>query len=233
MLNILKELNNIKSRINELESLPVIEKDILLAQIRELYNMVLEAETSKEDGGTESFELETSIEDRPETDSGTSDAADPEPATDSSSEPETEDQESVPEPDIKDSQPAETESSKQKEKKPSPEILAEKYQEGKSFINERLAQKNGKVDLSSQLQSKPIKDIEAAIGINDKYKLIRDLFNGNPEIFGETINQLNQASNFNEAFKYINANFDWEMEDESVQLLLDLVRRKFIVDKNG
>jgi hypothetical protein len=59
------------------------------------------------------------------------------------------------------------------------------------------------------------------------------LFNGKPEIFNQTIEKLNTASNFNEAFNYISSNFEWEMEDEPVQFLLDLVRRKFITDKNG
>ncbi len=209
MLNILKELNNIKSRLDELESIPAIEKDILLEQIRELYKMVLEVEDTGDDKVL-----------KDEDEAGKQDSI--------------EDQEAAPEPGKKDeSLPPEKKPLQQKDKKPSPEILAEKYRDGKSFINERLAQKNGKEDLSSKLQSKPIKDIAAAIGINDKYKLIRDLFKGNPDIFEETIIQLNQASNFNEAYKYITSNFDWEMEDESVLLLLDLVRRKFIVDKNG
>ena len=241
MLNILKELNNIKSRLTELGSLPTIERDILLGQIRELYTMVLEAGTAKGDKGTDSFELETVTE--------SSSKPEPEPADNRSDnqdnilltagagpgrEEPPEEQEAFPEPDEKDIPlPTDGKSNKQKDKKPSQEILADKYHSGKSYINERLAHKNGTEDLSSKLQSKPIKDIGGAIGINDKYKLIRDLFNGNPGIFEETIIQLNQASNFNEAFKYINSNFDWEMEDESVQLLLDLVRRKFIVDKNG
>lgn len=111
--------------------------------------------------------------------------------------------------------------------------LAEKYQGGKNYINEQLARDNEKGDLSAKLKSKPIGDIASAVGINDKYKLVRDLFGGNPDVYEKTIAELNRATNFNEAFKYINDNFDWEMEDESVQLLLDLVRRKFIVDKNG
>jgi hypothetical protein len=233
MLNILKELNNIKNQLINMGSLPAIEKDILLSQIRELYTMVLEAGTLKEELD-ESFELETAAEN---TSGGAREGSRQEkmPAAEGETGRNVSAKDQVPDPGAGADEPPPPGKTapKQKEKKPSPEILAEKYQAGKSFINERLAQANGKKDLSSKLQSKPIEDIAGALGLNDKYKLIRDLFSGNPEIFEETVDRLNQASNFNEAFKYINANFDWEMEDESVQLLLDLVRRKFIVDKNG
>ena len=50
--------------------------------------------------------------------------------------------------------------------------------------------------------------------------------------FQNTITELDGASNFNEAFSYISGSFEWDMEDDSVQLLLELVRRKFIVNQN-
>jgi hypothetical protein len=34
------------------------------------------------------------------------------------------------------------------------------------------------------------------------------------------------------AFNYITSSFDWDMEEDSVQMLLDLVRRKFIVNQD-
>jgi hypothetical protein len=109
-------------------------------------------------------------------------------------------------------------------------ILADKYKSNKRFINESLAA--GREDVGSRIQSKPIRNISSALGINDRFKLIKELFNGDKESFQNTIGVLDGASNFNEAFNYINATFDWDMEEESVQLLLDLVRRKFIVTQN-
>jgi len=111
-----------------------------------------------------------------------------------------------------------------------PTILADKYKAGTKFINESLAGK--KQDISSKIQSTPISNIGSALGINDRFKLINDLFNGDKDSFQNTIGILNGAANFNEAFNYITSSFDWDMEEDSVQLLLELVRRKFIVNQN-
>lgn len=113
-----------------------------------------------------------------------------------------------------------------------PEILADKYKSEKNYINEALSHNNGKQDVSARLQSKPIKQISTSLGINDRFKLINELFNGDKDSFQKTIGILDDAQNFNEAITYINSSFEWDMEDESVQMLLDLVRRKFIVNQD-
>ena len=113
-----------------------------------------------------------------------------------------------------------------------PAILADKYKGEKKFINESLAESGRKQDISNKIQSKPIRNIGSALGINDRFKLINDLFNGDKDSYQNTINILDGASNFNEAFNYITSSFDWDLEEESVQMLLELVRRKFIVNRN-
>jgi hypothetical protein len=113
-----------------------------------------------------------------------------------------------------------------------PATIADKFKGGKRFINERLGDNGNRQDLSSKLQSKPILDIGTSLGLNDRFKLINELFNGDKDSYQQTIDILDGANNFNEAFSYINTSYDWDMEDDSVQMLLDLVRRKFIVNKN-
>ncbi len=113
-----------------------------------------------------------------------------------------------------------------------PATIADKFKGGKKFINERFGDNGNRQDLSSKLQSKPIRDIGTSLGLNDRFKLINELFKGDKDSYLQTIYKLDSASNFNEAFNYISTSYDWDMEDDSVQLLLDLVRRKFIVHKN-
>jgi hypothetical protein len=117
-------------------------------------------------------------------------------------------------------------------KESEPAILADKYKNDKKLIYESLGDTAEKQDISSKMQSKPIRSIGTALGINERFQLIRDLFNGDKASFENTINTLDAAANFNEAFNYINSSFDWDMEEDSVHLLLELVRRKFIVNKN-
>lgn len=107
------------------------------------------------------------------------------------------------------------------------EILAEKLKETGEFMNEVLARYANTFDLSRKMQSQPISDISAAIGLNDKFLFIKELFNNNTEIYNITINTLNKASDFNNAIQYIDSNFKWDFENPTVQKVLELIRRRF------
>jgi hypothetical protein len=109
-------------------------------------------------------------------------------------------------------------------------IVADKFHKNEPLINELIAKQATKKDISSVMQSKPIKDIEAAIGVNERFIFIKELFNGDAETYVKTITILNNAHNFNEAFNYINQTFSWDFESGSAHKLLDLVRRKHIID---
>jgi hypothetical protein len=111
-------------------------------------------------------------------------------------------------------------------------IIAEKFLKQGEFINEKIGGGNKGRDLSSRIQSTPIKSIGGSMGINDKFYFIRELFNGNAEYFRQAMNVLDQAENFNEAYTYIQKTFDWDMDSETVQQLLNLIRRKFISTGN-
>lgn len=81
-------------------------------------------------------------------------------------------------------------------------------------------------------QTKPVASIVSAIGINDRYNFIRELFNNDINGFENTIRILDEAANFNEAYNYMIQNFDWDMDSETVQLLLDIIRKKYIKGKH-
>lgn len=111
-------------------------------------------------------------------------------------------------------------------------ILSDRFKKGSS-LNETVGQTKSYQDLSSKLQSKPIMNISSGIGLNEKFSFIHTLFRGDTNKYNETIQILNNVSNFNEAYNYLNEHFDWDMNSEPVQKILDLIRRKFIVNKNG
>ena len=98
-------------------------------------------------------------------------------------------------------------------------------------FNESLT-KDKKPDLASRLQSKPIKDISASIGLNDRFTFISQLFKGDAKKYDHTIAILNEATDFNAAYRYIDENLEWDMNDENVQKILELVRRKHIMNTN-
>jgi len=110
-----------------------------------------------------------------------------------------------------------------------PEIVADKFQNAKTFRHEDLARKQPQNNLSARMQSKPITDLGKAIGLNDKFLFVRELFEGDKEKYHEAIQIINEMPNYEEAEEYIRQRFNWDEEKPEVNRFMDLVRRKFTV----
>ncbi len=212
-----KSIKNFKNR----SSLPRVEIDLTLEKVRKLYDSLqsliekspveISTPTEEKPGNINTFELEENSSD---TDKNITEAS---PVI-------------TKEPGKKPEEELQIKFGEQKNGKT--EIVADRLQNGQSFRNESLRQQVSSKDLSSKLKSQPISDIGAAMGLNEKFSFIRELFNNDPDKFTETINILNRASNFNEAYSYLSDKFDWDMDDSQVQKLLDLTRRKLIIREN-
>ena len=105
-------------------------------------------------------------------------------------------------------------------------ILAEKFS-AESSINENLAGKHSK-DLESRLKGQPIDNISRNIGINDRFLIIRELFQGDAEKFSELIGRLDRADNFEAARGIMEKQFSESMDHEGVAILEGLVKRRHI-----
>lgn len=107
-------------------------------------------------------------------------------------------------------------------------VLGETLQMNQRLINESLNNAIQKTDISQWLSSKPLSSIESAIGINDKFLFIRELFNNNPDAFSSTVKKIDACSGLNEALEYLQTQVSWDFESETAQKFLVLVRRRFI-----
>jgi len=105
-------------------------------------------------------------------------------------------------------------------------ILAEKFTP-ESSINENLAGKLGH-DADAKLVGKPIDNISRNIGINDRFLIIRELFDGNADRFTNLVNALDNAENFAAASGILKDQFAGTMDHEGVQILTGLLKRRFI-----
>lgn len=106
-------------------------------------------------------------------------------------------------------------------------ILAEKIRPSAyNPINETLAQKNPVTDLSSRLQTAPLVTIASGVGLNDRFLYIRELFQGNSDLYGKTVSKLDAAESLNDALDFIGRNFDWDKENSTVQKFIHLVHRR-------
>jgi hypothetical protein len=78
-----------------------------------------------------------------------------------------------------------------------------------------------------KIQNTPIQDIKTAIGINDKFQFIKELFNNNPEEFQDIIQKLNNADNLEHALSFIQ-NYNWDFENPIVERFINLINRRHL-----
>lgn len=83
-------------------------------------------------------------------------------------------------------------------------------------------------DIASELRrSESVADLHRAIGINDKFLMIRDLFGGDGEAFERAIEALNGFDNLDDCMIYVAENYAWNANSDGAKLLMELLERKF------
>ncbi len=96
-------------------------------------------------------------------------------------------------------------------------------------INDKLRQ--GKTELMEVLKETPVKDLRKAIGINDRFLFINDLFRGDETMYERSIKTINNFSIYAEAEYWITrelkVKLGWPAEHPSVDHFVQLVRRRF------
>ena len=105
-------------------------------------------------------------------------------------------------------------------------ILAKKFQV-ESSINENLAGTRGD-HLDTKLIGQAIDNIGRNIGINDRFLIIRELFDGNSDGFSSLISRLDTAENYQSASRLLQEHFADSMEHEGVEILAGLVKRRYL-----
>ncbi len=100
--------------------------------------------------------------------------------------------------------------------------------EGES-LNDKLRQ--GKTELMEILKDAPVKDLRKAVGINDRFLFINDLFRGDESMYERSIKTINGFNVYAEAEYWISrelkVKLGWNNEHSSVQHFDQLVKRRF------
>ena len=105
-------------------------------------------------------------------------------------------------------------------------ILAEKFS-AESSINENLAGKRNP-ETDKKLIGQPIDNISRNIGINDRFLIIRELFEGDSDQFSLLLGKLDSAENYQDATGILEERFAELMDHEGVEILKTLVKRRHI-----
>jgi hypothetical protein len=97
-------------------------------------------------------------------------------------------------------------------------------------LNEKL--KQTKIELGDTLVELPVKDLKKAIGINDRFLFINELFRGDEVMYERSIKTINSFSIYPEAEYWIKRELKlkltWADKNEAVIQFDQLIRRRFL-----
>ena len=109
--------------------------------------------------------------------------------------------------------------------------LIDAIEEEEKSIVERYAEDNGSQSLAEKLGKSPIEDLPKAIGLNQKFLFINELFDGDTDAYQQAIESLNSLSGMDEAqeaLTQLQGSDDWG-ESEAAMQFRELVERRYIV----
>lgn len=89
----------------------------------------------------------------------------------------------------------------------------------------------GDTTLSGKFQQSKIDNLKAAIGINEKFQFINELFDGNTNEYNAAVDQLNAFADSENANIYLNnlqGIYHWNMDNPVIRNFMDLVKRRFM-----
>lgn len=96
-------------------------------------------------------------------------------------------------------------------------------------LNDKL--KQGKTELVEVLKESPVKDLRKAIGINDRFLFINELFRGDESMYERCIKTINNFNIYPEAEYWISrelkVKLGWNNDSETVHHFDQLVKRRF------
>jgi hypothetical protein len=213
----LDEIRDLLQEMNAGDSVSSIEIDLVLQKTRNFYEVLLMLKQPSGDtaaagkSGIDAYETQTTADKKP---------AAKEPVKPDERYPES-----------RQTEPAEGKPSPATDKKKRTGSLPDS-QGSKKVLGESIDQPIQYQEISSRLYSKPITNLATAIGINERFLYIRELFGNDTKKYEQAIEIMNSAASFNDAYNYMIRDFTWDMDSELVQGLLELVRRKFITGQH-
>ncbi|HRP58547.1 hypothetical protein [Agriterribacter sp.] len=97
-------------------------------------------------------------------------------------------------------------------------------------LNEKLYEQ--KRELAEKLKEEPLKDIKKAIGVNDRFIFITELFRGDEAMYERSLKTINHFTIYPEAefwiLRELKLKLGWNEEHPAVKQFDQLVRRRFL-----
>lgn len=80
--------------------------------------------------------------------------------------------------------------------------------------------------LAEELTAARTRSLRQAIGINDKFLMTRDLFDGDENAYAEAIAELDKCETLDDCMIYIAENYEWNPDSEGAKFIMQLLERK-------
>ena len=102
------------------------------------------------------------------------------------------------------------------------QLIGEKFHKERS-LNDAIGESKS---TESKVSNGPISSLRAAIGLNDRFLFIREIFDNNTEKYNTIIDQLDKLKTIQEAVDYLKVNLSLQKNETSLKFV-DLLKRRF------
>lgn len=112
----------------------------------------------------------------------------------------------------------------------SPDPKKESIFEKAASLYDKIAKPVEKT-IGTQASKQPISNIKSAIGINEKFSYLKDLFKNNINEYHDALDKLNNFENYADAedfFQELKIKYNWDTESKSFIGLADLLSRRYL-----
>jgi hypothetical protein len=80
--------------------------------------------------------------------------------------------------------------------------------------------------LADEINHSRLRSLRNGIGLNDKFLMIRDLFDGDGDAYEEAINALDELETLDDCMIHIIENYAWNPDSEGSKFIMQLLERK-------
>jgi hypothetical protein len=95
-------------------------------------------------------------------------------------------------------------------------------------LYDQLSQSEPRATLADNFQRRKIAKLRDSLSINQKFMFTKMLFNGDFEIFSQTIERLDMLDNLSQALNFFQNDFpEWDRESEECQEFMAMVEKRF------
>ena len=111
--------------------------------------------------------------------------------------------------------------------------VGERFAREDNTLHKRIIAQKEDRSIGTRLQMTPVSSLKEAIGVNEKFLFINELFGGNIQVYNESIARLNDFNDMQEAFDYLNElndllGWDEHRSAQTIEKLANFVQRRYM-----